>query len=63
RDDGCAGGGNGQKTLNARTGLRFEFARNRRADKAFTPHLATNALPDIKVPENISGIFIPQPNS
>ncbi|ASA59349.1 hypothetical protein DGR76_18385 [Escherichia coli] len=32
-------------------------------DKAFTPHLATNALPDIKVPENISGIFIPQPNS
>jgi uncharacterized protein len=34
-----------------------------RPDKAFTPHLATNALPDIKVPENISGIFIPQPNS
>ncbi|MCP6612504.1 hypothetical protein NL511_30050, partial [Klebsiella pneumoniae] len=34
-----------------------------RADKAFTPHLATNALPDIKVPENISGLFIPQPNS
>ncbi|CDK77243.1 hypothetical protein AD18_2245 [Escherichia coli 3-475-03_S4_C2] len=32
-------------------------------DKAFTPHLATNALPDIKVPENISGLFIPQPNS
>ncbi|AIF63340.1 hypothetical protein ECMP0209401_4120 [Escherichia coli MP020940.1] len=28
-----------------------------------TPHLATNALSDIKVPENISGIFIPQPNS
>ncbi len=27
------------------------------------PHLATNALSDIKVPENISGIFIPQPNS
>jgi len=26
-------------------------------DKAFTPHLATNALPDIKVPENISGIL------
>ncbi|CDL25540.1 FIG00639570: hypothetical protein [Escherichia coli ISC7] len=22
-----------------------------------TPHLATNALSDIKVPENISGIF------
>ncbi|PDN97483.1 hypothetical protein CJU68_19760 [Escherichia coli] len=32
-------------------------------DKVSTPHLATNALSDIKVPENISGIFIPQPNS
>lgn len=49
-------------TISSQTSLD-EFARNRRADKAFTPHLATNALPDIKVPENISGIFIPQPNS
>lgn len=47
----------GKKTLNLLIGLRFEFAQDRRPDQAFTPHLAINAMPDIKMPENISGIF------
>ena len=49
------------KSVKPLIGLRFKFSRNRRPDKAFTPHLAIHALPDIKMPEYISGIFIPQP--